>query len=94
MTVFAIGLAYLSNPVSPYISSLFIRPHRRTKVFVVAISIAYSERDVFHCTSLNRARKHHCTAINPNSQKLANTENIAVQFPSVLLAATSQSTFV
>ena len=41
MTVFAIGLAYLSNPVSPYISSLFIRPPMRTKVFVVAISYRF-----------------------------------------------------
>ncbi len=37
---------------------------------------------------ITRDRKHPCTAINPNLQKLASTENTAVQLPNVLLAAT------
>ena len=41
-----------------------------------------------------RARKHLCIAINPNLQKRANTENIAVQLPNVPLAATSPLTSV
>jgi hypothetical protein len=42
----------------------------------------------------SRDRKHPCIATNQTYKKLANTENIAVQLPNVLLAATSQSASV